>query len=125
MPLFAAHEATIMKRFRTDLVPAVLAVLFVTSALEAGAVSAPDRRRRLADTSPEIGAEAPDFELVAVKWLMMSDAERAEAERKEKAPAAVPGAAKEQAASPDRAGHVRLSSFRGKMPVVFVLTSYT
>ncbi len=112
-----------MNGFLKSFVPAVLAMLLVASALEGA-----ERRRgrRGPDTSPAIGAEAPDFELVAVKWLMMSDAQRTQAEAKLKqTPVAAAPAVQGQAVTAAKPGHVRLSSFRGKQPVLFVLTSYT
>jgi hypothetical protein len=75
---------------------------------------------------------APDFELVTVKWLLMSDRERAEAKAKAEAEARRRKAKRRRAKATEAAdggdtkiGHVKLSSFRGKRPVVFVLTSYT
>jgi len=101
-----------------------LAALMIGSAMDADAAS---RRRRTADTSPAAGDQAPDFELVTVKWLMMDDAARARAESEAKSKAAaVPVNAAQQREKPAvRPGHVRLSSFHGKKPVLFVLTSYT
>jgi hypothetical protein len=59
------------------------------------------------DQSPEIGALAPDFELVRLDSFLKVTAE------------AKPG---EKARDPEK---VKLSSFRGKRPVVLVLSSYT
>ncbi len=109
-----------------------------------------ERRRRGragADKSPAVGEMAPDFELVTLNWLLMSDKERArakarsEAEAKRRAAKRGRGRTDKDRAGKDatdkgaadgkpkvedvKLGHVRLSSFRGKGPVVFVLTSYT
>jgi len=120
------REVTSMSGSPKFVAALVLAALLIGSAMEGRAASNKTRRGRTPDTSPAIGAEAPDFELVTVKWLMMSDTERAAAESKLKnqAPAvAATGAQVEKpAAGP---GTVRLSSFEGKKPVLFVLTSYT
>jgi len=88
------------------------------------------RGRRRADNSPQLGSVAPDFELVTVKWLMMSDREKAKAKaeieaRRQKAGSRAGKAAGGADAADAKPGHVKLSSFRGKRPVVFVLTSYT
>ena len=88
------------------------------------------RGRRRADNSPRVGSVAPDFELVTVKWLMMSDREKTKAKaeveaRRQKAGRRAGRAAGDAAGADAKPGHVKLSSFRGKRPVVFVLTSYT
>ena len=86
------------------------------------------QRRRRADNSPRVGSVAPDFELVTLKWLVMSDREKAKAEaeaRKQKAGRRAGKAAGDADGAGTKPGHVKLSSFRGKRPVVFVLTSYT
>jgi hypothetical protein len=73
---------------------------------------------------------APDFELVTVKWLLMSDREKAKAKaeleaRRQRAGRRAGRAAGDADGEDAKPGHVKLSSFRGKRPVVFVLTSYT
>lgn len=67
------------------------------------------RGSRWADTSPKVGAAAPDFELSRLKDLLA-----------EKTPAAKTAAAKGK--KPEK---VKLSSFRGKKPVVLIFGSYT
>jgi hypothetical protein len=93
--------------------------------------------------SPAVGEMAPDFELVTLRWLLMSDEERAKAkaEAKKEDARASEGRTGGDRTSKDttdkdttdrekkvedaKMGHVRLSSFRGKRPVVFALSSYT
>lgn len=97
----------------------------------ASPAAARDRRerRRRPDNSPAIGSVAPDFELVTLKWLAMSDREkakvRAKAEAETRRRKAGGRAGKAAEGADTKVGHVKLSSFRGKRPVVFVLTSYT
>ena len=88
------------------------------------------RRRRGADNSPQLGSVAPDFELVTVKWLTMSDREKVKAKAEVEAGGRNAGrragkAAGDADGTDTKLGHVKLSSFRRKRPVVFVLTSYT
>ena len=84
----------------------------------------PERRR---DNSPDVGEMAPDFELIRLEVYLKRAAQKGgAAEQRKKAAAKT---AKKEAAGAGKEGEdsgtVRLSSFRGKRPVVFVLTSYT
>jgi len=109
-----------MRSFFGPIAPVVLFMVLYGAAMDAGAAS---RRRRTPDTSPAVGAKAPDFELVTVKWLMMDDAARAKAGAALSSKAAAGSVDSGNGAA--RPGHVRLSSYQGKKPVLFVLTSYT
>ena len=124
-----------------------LAVLLACATDSALARERRRRGRRGIDKSPAVGEMAPDFELVTLKWLLMSDKERARAKAKSEAEAKRRNARRgKDRTDKDRAGedatdkgttasetktedvkigHVRLSSFHKKAPVVFVLTSYT
>jgi len=87
---------------RPHLVPAALAVLLALSA----AAAAGERGGR-ADNSPRVGEAAPDFDLLLLK-AFLDKTKDAKAEPKW-----------------EEADRLKLSSFRGKRPVVFVLSSYT
>ncbi len=137
-----------------------LAVLLICATDSAFARERRGRSRRGMDTSPALGETAPDFEMVTLKWLLMSDKERArakakaEAEAKRRAARTRRGRTNKARAGEDatdkgttprrpdnqgsrptgdsetktedvKIGHARLSSFRGRAPVVFVLASYT
>jgi hypothetical protein len=108
-------------RLATVLVAAGLAAL----ACLAGAEGADRRARRPMGKEIKPGDMAPDFELV----LLADDVETAEAAKDgpaaPKAESAHDGAARrrgEEARGPER---VRLSSFRGKSPVLLMFSSYT
>ncbi len=76
-------------------------------------------RPKRADPSPQVGAMAPDFELILLSaFETRSDASDAKKEEKR----ADDTATAEQTGKPRT---VRLSSFRGNRPVVLVFTSYT
>jgi hypothetical protein len=75
-----------------------LALELLVASTASGTAGQPRPGGRLggADTSPAVGAEVPDFELVTLESFLAGKEEK-----------------------------VRLSSFRGKRDVVLVLTSYT
>ena len=85
-----------MKILRTLRLLALGVLVFL--ALAGDDAGARRRGQRRQDNSPKIGDKAPDFDLLTLESLL----------GKSKAPK-----------------KVRLSSFRGKKPVVFVLSSYT
>ena len=111
-----------------------VAGLLGTAMLVAGTAppaSARERPRseppRRGDAAPAVGDLAPDFELVTLKWLRMTEREREEvgtAATDGKGGDGAAGGAGEASDAP-APGHVRLSASWSKRPVVLVLTSYT
>ena len=105
--------------------PAVLAMgVCAALACMAPAEGAGRRPRRPTGKELKAGDMAPDFELV-----LLPDDEEGDAEKKDAAATKTkPGADDAREKAPERpAGpeKVRLSSFRGKSPVVLILSSYT
>ena len=106
------------------LAAALAAGVCMTLAGGASAEGAERRRRTPPSKDLKVGEMAPDFELV-----LLPDDEEGDAEKKDAAATKTkPGADDAREKAPERpAGpeKVRLSSFRGKSPVVLVLSSYT
>ncbi len=95
-----------------------LGVAGCAALMAAGLAEGADRRRRPQGKELKPGDMAPDFELV----LLPEDAKEADAKDaalKKDAPAAK---VRKAPAGPEK---VKLSSFRGKSPIVLILSSYT
>lgn len=83
--------------------------------LAAGTGRAGERRRRRprrVDNSPKVGALAPDFELDRLEDVLDKKKDKKDAE-------------KTAGKAPPKPQKVKLSSFRGKQPVVLIFGSYT
>ena len=94
-----------------SLVVSVFFSLFMLLVILGDSASAAGRRRRAPDTSPKVGEKAADFELLKLDVFLKKTKGKSGDEL-----------AKIKWKPADK---VKLSSFQGKQPVVFVLTSYT
>jgi hypothetical protein len=94
-----------------SLAVAVCFSLFMLPVLLGDSASAAGRRRRAPDTSPKVGEKAVDFELLKLDAFLKKTKDKSKDE-----------VAKIKWEATDK---VKLSSFIGKQPVVFVLSSYT
>lgn len=96
-----------MRRYAALLAPLLAFALLAGE----GTARAGSRRKRRPDNSPKVGDTAPDFDLVRLDAFL--------AKTKGKTPAQI------DALKWEAKDRIKLSSFRGKRPVVLVLTSYT